>query len=154
MQLPDRDALHAHLDALGGEGSTGGARRNGDSRCAVVVIGIADPDLSDLAPGPLDAVLVEVVRRVDRLVRASDLLAQMGPGRLALGLPLAPSAAGALVERVEGAVSMPIQLGVDLVSLPALVGVAFAADQPWGACSASDLVDSALADARLRGRQR
>ncbi len=155
MQLPDRDALHVHLDSLAGQQSGEGTRRSGDIRIAVVVIGIADPDLAGLAPGPLDAVLVEVVRRVDRLVRSSDLLAQLGPGRLALGLPLAPSVAGALIERVEGAVSMPIQLGQDLVSLTATVGVAFApVERIWDDGSASALVEAALGDARLRTRRR
>lgn len=159
MKLPDRYRLLAHLDALAGDVPAAGTRRHDDARCAVCVIGLADPALADpalAAPpgGSPDDVLVEVVRRVDRLVRASDLLAQIGPGRLALGMPLAPSAAGALIERVEGAVSMPIRWGAELVSLPASIGVAFhTADQPWEADSAAHLVERAIEDARLRSRR-
>jgi GGDEF domain-containing protein len=102
------------------------------------------------------AVTTEVVRRLDQLIRSGDLLAQLEPGCVALGLQLAPASAGSVVERMRAAASMPVELDGELVALDAVVGVAIAAAEPWDAGAASTLLDRALAEARLqadRGRR-
>lgn len=74
-------------------------------------------------------VLRQVARRLDRLVRGSDLLAVEGPGRFVLvATDVAPAVAGALVERVEGAAALPVEFDGATVSLQVRVGLALASE--------------------------
>lgn len=151
MQLPDREALLRHVDALGGSQDTGADRRRVDARAAVCVLEVLGFDrIAAAGPSVADGVSAEVVRRLDQLIRSGDLLAQLEPGCFALGLQLAASSAGSVVERMRAAASMPVELDGDFVALDAVVGVAIAAPDTWGPGAADALLARAQAEARLQ----
>ncbi len=128
MELPDRAALVDHVAALlsaDHEGHDHG--RASDARTAVCVIDVGGYGaMYERDPSGTMQVMGEVVRRLDRLVRAGDVLGALGPGRLALVVRISPVVAGSLSGRIEGAVAMPLEVGGELVSLSVLVGSAFA----------------------------
>lgn len=71
--------------------------------------------------------MIEVSRRLDRLVRGTDLLGYIAPGTFALAASsVTPPTAGTLVERIEGAVALPLDVVGQVVSLRAFVALAFA----------------------------
>jgi GGDEF domain-containing protein len=157
MQLPDREALLRHVDSIGASQDADADRRRVDARAAVCVLSLVGFDrIATRGPAVTDAVISEVVRRLDQLIRSGDLLAQLEPGCIAAGLQLAAASAGSVVERMRAAASMPVELDGELVALDAVVGVAIAPAEPWGPGAASTLLDRALAEARLqadRGRR-
>jgi PleD family two-component response regulator len=95
---------------------------------AVIVVAVDDvASLEERDPVGTGAALREVARRLDRLVRSSDLLGLLGPGEFAFATPsLSAGVAGALVERIEGAVAMPLEIAGEALSLGVTVGIAFA----------------------------
>jgi GGDEF domain-containing protein len=157
MQLPDREALLRHVEGIGASQDADADRRRVDARAAVCVLSLVGFDrISARGPAVTDTVTAEVVRRLDQLIRSGDLLAQLEPGRFALGLQLAAASAGSVVERMRAAASMPVELDGELVALDAVVGVAIAAAAPWGPDAAAALLDRAVAEALLqadRGRR-
>ena len=95
---------------------------------ALYLVGVQDHDelRSIDAEGCAEA-MDEVSRRLDRLVRGSDVLGYTAPGTFALAAgSVTPTSAGALVERIEGAAALPLEIGGEVVSLRALVALAFA----------------------------
>ncbi len=134
MGLPDRLELCRRFDEAIGRARDRSPQllehgRDADARPAVCLLAVDDVAslASDDPDGPA-AVSTELARRIDHLVRSADLLGQLGPGELALATPaLAPAVAGSLVERITGAVAMPLDVGGRTLSLGVTVGVAFAA---------------------------
>jgi GGDEF domain-containing protein len=157
MQLPDREALLRHVEGIGASQDADEDRRRVDARAAVCVLSLVGFDrITTRGPAVTDAVTAEVVRRLDQLIRSGDLLAQLEPGCIAVGLQLAAASAGSVVERMRAAASMPVELDGELVALDAVVGVAIAAAEPWGPDAAATLLRRALSEARLqadRGRR-
>ncbi len=101
---------------------------------ALYLVGIDGHDeLVSIDPSGCTAGMTEVSRRLDRLVRGSDVLGYTAPGTFALAAgSVTPVSAGALVERIEGAVALPLEIGGDVWSLRALVALAFAEDGASG----------------------
>ncbi len=95
---------------------------------ALYLVGIQDHEqLRSIDADGCAEAMHEVSRRLDRLVRGSDVLGYTAPGTFALAAgSVSPESAGALVERIEGAAALPIELGGDVVSLRAFVALAFA----------------------------
>lgn len=158
MDSPDRDGVLVHLTTLV-QTLTPDDRhgRSADLRPALFVVSIEGfASLSDADACAGDALMAEVLRRVDRLIRSSDLLGVLEPGRLILAVGLSPAMAGALVERLAGAVAMPIEVQGELVSLGSLIGTAFVGseDLPWGDGSADALLARAEHDIDLQRRRR
>ena len=132
MGLPDRDELCTRFD----DAIAAARARRPDpwstsaavTTPAVYVVGIDGYDeLVRLDAVGMSEAMAEVVRRLDRLVRSGDLLARTGPGTLVLAATsVAPEVAGALVERIAGAVVLPLDLDGQTVSLGATVGVGLA----------------------------
>lgn len=150
MELPDRAAVLAHLDTLvAAEGPTRDHGRARDSRPAVCVVHLEGMgELRDSDPDGTDAALAEVVRRLDRLVRSGDVIAELACDRMALVVRISPAVAGALVERVAGAVAMPVEVADSFCSLDSVIGIAFARDvgPSWGPGCAAELVAAAEDD--------
>jgi GGDEF domain-containing protein len=136
MDLPDASSTTARLDEL----------LAGGSRPALFLIAVDGHD--ELAVADADgtrAAMDEVVRRLDHLVRSSDLLGAVCPGTfLLVGSGVDPSVAGALVERIQGAVALPLEVGGGPVSLRVDVGLAFAD----GGSSGAQLLARATDDLR------
>jgi GGDEF domain-containing protein len=133
MGLPDRSELCRRFDEAIERAQARAPRvlehgRDADARPAVCVIALDDvASLDRVDPTSPAAVMSEVARRLDHLVRSVDLLGQLGPGVLALAAPsLAPAVAGSLVERITGAIAMPLDVGAQTLSLGVTVGVGFA----------------------------
>jgi len=140
MGLPGRETLTERLDQLIDAWSSASGRwtpaaggtphLTEPSPPAVYVIGVDGFDSLD-ARGP-DAsgdAMRELTRRLDRLVRSSDVLGRLAPDRFALAVAaVAPSAAGVIMERIAGAVAMPLDVGDDAWSLSVTIGVSFGID--------------------------
>ncbi len=127
MELPDRSGVLRHVDALvSARPATVAHGRVSDARPAVCVVIVEGYQvLAERDPTGTEAAMGEVVRRIDRLVRANDLLGTLGPGRFALVAHISPAVAGALAVRIAGAVAMPLDLAGESLSLPVTVGMAF-----------------------------
>jgi GGDEF domain-containing protein len=155
MGLPNREAVLARLTAMLSSAAHHPSESiaSGDlARPTVCVIAIDGYDgLVELDGSGVAAAMDEIGRRLDRLVRASDVLGRLGPDRFVLvAASLAPAVAGHLVERIGGAVAMPIELGGQPISIGVTVGVAFAERRSDAAAvlqEASDDVD------RIRSRR-
>lgn len=140
MGLPGRETLTQRLDQLieawrdapGPRSMTsiGSVHMTEPSPPAVYVIGIDSYDeLARTDPAGTGAAMSEVTRRLDQLIRTSDFLGLLEPGRFALATAsVAPSTAGVIMERLTGAVAMPLDVGDQLLSLSVSIGVAFAFD--------------------------
>ena len=154
MGLPGRDNLTERLDHLiatwtdaAGRrqpGAPGAAHLPEPAPPAIYAIGVDSYD--ELAASD-DALaryaMAEVTRRLDRLVRSSDVLGVLAPGRFGLAAAsVAPSTAGVIMERMTGAVAMPLDLASETVSLSVTIGVAFA----FAGASADELVAAAETD--------
>ena len=156
MGLPGRQELYLRLDAeIDAARSDARATRPGGERDpdppAVIVVAVDDvASLEARDPVGSAAVLREVARRLDRLVRSSDLLGSLGPGEFVFATPsLSAGVAGALVERIEAAAAMPVELGGEVLSLGVTVGIAFAAPDE----RAASLVSRAEAELLRRRTQ-
>jgi GGDEF domain-containing protein len=139
--LPGRTAVRDRLTRLLAAGK----------RPALYLIAVEGYDrLTTIDPAGARDALRQAARRLDRLVRSSDLLAVDGPDTFALvGTDVAPSVAGALMERIEGAMALPVEVDGSTVSMQVRIGLAFSLDDS----DADDLVARATADlARLRGQ--
>lgn len=145
--LPGRDHVVARLESLIDEGHLP----------AVFVAAVEDfPSLEQMDPDGSREAMRQVSGRLDRLVRASDVLGSVAPGVFVLvGADVAPEVAGALVERIEGAVALPVEVGGQPLSLAAGIGVSFADASSTAAAAvvAVDLLARAEADLDRR-RQR
>jgi GGDEF domain-containing protein len=141
MELPDRDAVLGRLDALLAQGQ----------RPAVYLVAVDGYEVLEARdPDGTRTAMRSAAGRLDRLVRSSDVLGAIAPGTFVLvGSNVEPSVAGALVERVEGALALPLDVGGEPLSLKVDVGVAFATS----ASSGADLLERADADL-LRSRRR
>lgn len=128
MELPDRSAVLGHVtDLLARHRSTSDHARATDVRPAVLVIHVEGyPALCARDPLGSEAAMRDVTRRLDRLVRSGDLLGRLAPDRLVVAVDISPAVVGAMVERVRGAVAMPVEVAGELISLVAVVGLAIA----------------------------
>lgn len=154
MGLPGRDTLTERLDQLieawanaAGQrtpASSGPAFLPEPTPPAVYVVGVDSYDeLAAVDGAACAAAMGEVTRRLDRLVRSSDVLGLLQPGRFALAAAsVAPSTAGVIMERIAGAVAMPLDLGAETLSLSVSIGVAFAFD----GATATHMLSAAEAD--------
>jgi GGDEF domain-containing protein len=141
MELPDRTAVLGHVadrlerhraaSSRSGSASHGRASDARPALCVILVEGY--PALAARDPLGASAAMHEVARRLDRLVRSGDLLGRLAPDRLVVAVDISPAVAGALVERVRGAVAMPVEVDGDLLSLVAVIGLAIVDDTPDGA---------------------
>ncbi len=136
MSLPDRDVVVERLDQMIERTSAAldaASRRSDPPEVtprypALYLVGIQGHDeLRTIDASGCDGAMREVSRRLDRLVRGSDVLGYTAPGTFALAAgSVTPESAGALVERIEGAAALPVEIGDDVVSLRAVVALAFA----------------------------
>lgn len=136
MSLPDRRVVVERLDQMieSTTAALDAAPRWPDSPevspryPALYLVGIQDhEDLRSIDAAGCDQAMREVSRRLDRLVRGSDVLGYTAAGTFALAAgSVTPESAGALVERIEGAAALPVAIGDDVVSLHAVVALAFA----------------------------
>lgn len=131
MGLPNRETVLARLDAMlsntppptGAPGETAEVARV--TVCAIAIDG--HDELVALDPEGTTAAMIELGRRLDRLVRSDDVLGRLSLDRFVLvAASLAPIHAGGLLERIGGAVAMPIELDGQPISIGVTVGVAFA----------------------------
>lgn len=136
--LPGRTAVRERLDSLLGAGK----------RPAVYLIAVEGYDrLVTIDPHGTAAALRKAAGRLDRLVRSTDLLASDGADTFVLvGSDVAPSVAGALMERIEGALALPVELDGSVVSLQVRIGLALAEDHS----DADDLLTRAATDLARR----
>lgn len=159
MELPERTAVLGHVAGLlerhraasrGRSASSPG--RATDARPALCVILVEGyPALAARDPLGASAAMHEVARRLDRLVRSGDLLGRLAPDRLVVAVDISPAVVGALVERVRGAVAMPVEVDGDLLSLVAVIGLAIVDDTPdRPPIDPSDLLGRAEADLALQ----
>lgn len=141
MGLPDRNEVAGHLDRMLERWNASSAASMSNSEIrerfkpepkppAVYSIGLLGHDeLYSMDAAGTDQALVEIKRRLDRLVRADDILGQVSDGQFLLAASaVAPSTAGVIMERVTGAVAMPLEIGGQPVSLAVEIGLAFAFD--------------------------
>ncbi len=154
MGLPGRDILTERLDQLIATWTDAAGRRLPVGRGstylpepappAIYAIGVDSyAHLAEVDEDLARDAMSEVTRRLDRLVRSSDVLGVLAPGRFGLAAAsVAPSTAGVIMERMTGAVAMPLDLGGETVSLSVTIGVAFAFD----GATAAELVAAAEAD--------
>ncbi|HEY6870213.1 MAG TPA: EAL domain-containing protein, partial [Novosphingobium sp.] len=102
-----------------------------------------------------DAVLVEVARRLEAVVRPLDLTARLGGDEFVIVAHEAEGqGAQAMAERILEAVARPIEAGDHTCHVGASIGLAFA---PHDAASVVDLLraaDVAMYSAKAGGRQR
>jgi GGDEF domain-containing protein len=153
MELPDRSAVLGHVaELMARHRSSSEHARVTDGRPALLVIHI-EGHAALCARDPLgsEAAMREVARRLDRLVRSGDLLGRLAPDMLVVAVDISPAVAGALVERVRGAVAMPVEVAGELISLVATIGLALADDARTGTpADAELLLGRAEADAALQ----
>lgn len=97
---------------------------------AVYSIGIIDYQaLADIDPTGAEVLVDEARSRLDRLVRSGDVLGFRGPDTFLLATgEMEPTTAGAVMDRIRGALAMPLDIAGDPVSLTVAIGVAFAFD--------------------------
>lgn len=97
---------------------------------AVYTIGIVDYErLVNLDRAGMEQAVEEIAWRLDKLVRSGDVLGLIVPNTFVLATAaMAPSSAGVVMERIAGAIAMPLDIAGDAVSLRAAIGLAFAFD--------------------------
>jgi GGDEF domain-containing protein len=152
MGLPNRETVVARLDALLSNSLTRPEAAGAAARPAVCVVAVdGHEELCALDRPGAEAAMAEIGRRLDRLVRSGDVLGRLAADRFVLVVPsLAPTVAGSLVERITGAVAMPIEVDRTPVSISVTVGLAFAQRR----VDAARLVHDAEADvSRIRARR-
>jgi GGDEF domain-containing protein len=116
---------------------------------AVAIHGYAE--LAESHTAEADAAMREVTARLGRLVRASDVLAVLSPGVFALAGPgVGHTDTAILIERVQGAFALPVQVGPEAVSFPVTAGIA----HPSVGIDGDSLVAEAEADLHRRLEQR
>ena len=100
-----------------------------------------------------DAVLVEVGRRLESSVRATDIVARLGGDEFAVLIDEPDALEGVLVtvERLQAAIAVPIPAGGDLVHITASVGVARSEDVPLDPETALRYADIAMYRAKRAG---
>lgn len=132
MTLPDRDGVVDKLAAMLAARRrrvvpTPGAPPS-DRSSALLLIQVegyhglvgADPERREVVDG-------EITRRLDRLVRSTDVLGRTAGDRFVLAADgVAPSAVGVLVDRLRSAFAMPVPVGEGLVSFPVKVAIELA----------------------------
>jgi GGDEF domain-containing protein len=127
VPLPDRAGLLARLEMmlLDADDHVGPSARRGAPALILVVIDRHEALVGLDPPGAEESAgLIE--RRLDRLVRSTDLLARLAPDTYVLAAgDVEPTAVGSLVERVRSAFALPIEIGGSSVSLSVTVAVEF-----------------------------
>ncbi len=116
-KLPGRDEMIGRIDALVEDGR----------HAAVLIVEVAGFDqLLAVDESDAGAVVREVEKRLDRLVRGRDALGFVEPARFVLGCPaLAVEAAGGLAERIRGGAALPVDVAGESLSLTLDIGMAF-----------------------------
>lgn len=115
--LPSRETLVIELEKM--------SRGSSDAALLAVAIDGYSVLERDHGAGAEEAVR-EVARRLNRLVRAEDLLAVLSPGVFAVAGPgVRDDNVDVLLQRIRGAFAMPIEVGDGVVSLPVTVGVGY-----------------------------
>jgi GGDEF domain-containing protein len=153
MELPDRTAVLGHVAGLLERHRSVTPRgRATDARPALCVVQVEGyPALAERDAAGASSAMDEVARRLDRLVRSGDVLGRLAPDRLVVAADISPAVVGALVERIRGAVAMPVEVAGDLLSLVAVIGLAIVDDTPERApADPSDLLGRAESDLSLQ----
>ncbi len=158
--LLDHDGFTGAMDARGGAGA-GERRRGRGGQDALLRLDVdLEPGVDAGAPA-LDAVLAEVSRRLNRLMREDDLVARWGGERFVVYIRNAPlEALPALVGRVLGGIeSRPVQAGEASLRLAASVGLVPLPLRPlpeaaFGWEQALATADQALMLSKARGAHR
>ncbi len=161
QNLADRDALtgaanrrmfQVTLERVLGVGS----ERSSGSVTAVLFIDLDDFKVVNdtLGHAAGDALLVEITRRIGRLVRSDDLVARLGGDEFAILTLDRPDLrrSRAIAERLVRELRAPFRIGESSVSVTASIGIASAED---AAGSAQDLVrnaDVAMYMAKANGK--
>ncbi|MFZ4519649.1 MAG: hypothetical protein ACOYOP_14760 [Microthrixaceae bacterium] len=110
-------------------------------------------DLVASDPDGTTEAMEDIAQRLDRILRSSDMLASDGPGRFVLvGAEVVPEVAGSLMERIEGATALPVDVAGQVLSLRVAVGVGLARPDTAPTEPAAALLERAEMDlARRRG---
>ncbi|MEX0767804.1 MAG: hypothetical protein WD029_04965 [Microthrixaceae bacterium] len=95
-----------------------------------------------------ESAMEEIAVRLDRLVRSADVLGLIQPGLFVLAAAsVAPASAGAVMERIRGAIALPMEIADQPLSVRAHVAVSFFAD---GATATSMIAQSEIELTHLR----
>ena len=122
LLLPGESVVLARLDEMiASQGS------NSSAHPAMYLVGVDDYEaLSESDQLGTEAAMEEIAVRLDRLVRTADVLGLIQPGLFVLAAAsVAPSSAGAVMERVRGAIALPIEVAGQPLSVLAHVAVSF-----------------------------
>lgn len=124
-----------------------------EGRAPAVYLVVVDrfEDLRDSDPEGAEEAMGDIAQRLDRVLRSSDLLASDGPGRFVLvGAEVVPEVAGSLMERVEGATALPVEVADQVLSLRVAVGVGLSRPGASPPEPAEALMERAEMDLRRR----
>jgi len=115
----------------------------------VYVVGIADYQaLSSTDLIGTEAAMEEIAVRLNRLVRTADVLGRIEPGLFVLAATsVVPASAGTVMERMRGAIALPMQIADQPLSVRAHVAVSFFVP---GATAISMLTEAELELNQLR----
>jgi len=144
--LANRTELRAHLGRL---------RRSHDAEVALLYLDLDDFKAINDTFGHTtgDDVLVEVARRLQRVVREGDLVARTGGDEFVVCVPCPSIGVGErLAQRVVDAMSAPFTIGSREMDLGGSVGVAVGPARD--AASLVEHADQALYEAKLAGKRR
>ncbi len=96
-------------------------------------------------PAGADALCDEVVRRLDRLVRSTDVVGRVDEDRyVLLAGAVVPETAGSIVDRLRSAFAMPLEVAGSLVSIPVRTAVElWSGDHPDPATAAEAMMQRA-----------
>jgi len=145
-ELPNRSVLHRRVEQLNGSSESA-------ALLAIDLDGFKTVN-DDLGHATGDAVLREIARRLLGCVRDTDTVARLGGDEFALLLPGVGDVGQAeeVARSVIQAVSRPIELGGERVSVGASVGIALYVQDGSSSDELLSSADLALYDAKSHGR--
>ena len=103
--LPPRSVVVERLDEM-----IASQDLSSSAQPAAYLVGIDDYEaLSGSDQSGTEAAMQEIAARLDRLVRTADVLGLIEPGLFVLvAAAVAPASAGAVMERIRGAIALPM----------------------------------------------
>jgi GGDEF domain-containing protein len=122
LLLPERSVVLARLEEMIASHDS-----NSSANPAIYLVGIDDYEaLSGTDQLGTEAAMEEIAVRLDRLVRTADVLGLIEPGLFVLAAAsVAPSSAGAVMERIRGAIALPMEIAGQPLSVLVHVTVSF-----------------------------
>ena len=120
--LPNRSVALQRLDEM-----IASQDSNSSAQPAAYLVGIDDYEaLSASDQSGTEAAMEEIAARLDRLVRTADVLGLIEPGLFVLvAAAVAPASAGAVMERIRGAIALPMEIAGQPLSVLVHVAVSF-----------------------------